>query len=379
MNHPLKIIVLQPIFSDYRKGVFDKLSEIYDLTILHSKNKTGVKQINTLYSREITCFKYSPKETNRIFFSLPEIIKHKPDVFIHYLSVGVLSLPFTYLVCRIMSIKFVLWGHGVHRKHGFNPNKSVSDRIKLFYMKMSDAIILYSESAKTKIRCHLNDNKIFVAKNTLDTQILNTVKVKLQELGKNKIKNNLNLHCNYYLIYIGRLLAEKKPEILLDSVVSLRNKISGTIGVIYIGDGPELNKLKFQVKSNRIPDIKFLGALHDPEITGKYLYVSDLMVMPGYLGLSVNQSLCFNTPVVSLMTTKDGPYHSPEVENIINHKTGYLAENITDMMKWIEQYFTDGVLRDQMNTYIGHSQENISIENMIQGFHNCFNYLQTNS
>lgn len=379
MNNPLKITILQPIFSDYRKGVFDALSESVDLQILHSKNKTGVKQIKTSYSKEILCFKYSPIETNRIFFSFPEILKFKPNVFIHYLSIGVISLPFTYVICKLLKIRFVLWGHGVHRKNGFNPKNSLSDKVKLIYMKMADAVILYSESAKYVIKDYLNENKLFVAKNTLDTQTLTTIKHKLNEIGKSRIKYNLSLPCDHYLIYIGRLLTEKNPEILLDTVIRLRTKINKSIGVIYIGGGPELEKLKLRVVDDEISNIVFLGAVHDPEITGKYLYISDLMVMPGYLGLSVIQSLCFNTPVASLMKTKDGPFHSPEVENVINQKTGYLGKNITDLYDWIENFFLDRSLREQINTYIEQLQEEISLNKMIHGFHNCFNYLQTNT
>ena len=70
-------------------------------------------------------------------------------------------------------------------------------------------------------------------------------------------------------------------------------------------------------------NVVFHGAIHDDVKTGEILFACDMMVMPGYLGLSVNHAFCFDCPVMSFEQQKNGPFHSPEVEYVINNKTGF--------------------------------------------------------
>ena len=79
-----------------------------------------------------------------------------------------------------------------------------------------------------------------------------------------------------------------------------RHKYGTKLGVHFVGDGPFLNELKAIAKQKGVEqNVFFHGSIHDDEKTGAMLYASDMMVMPGYVGLSVNHALNFDCPITT--------------------------------------------------------------------------------
>ena len=125
-------------------------------------------------------------------------------------------------------------------------------------------------------------------------------------------------------------------------------------------------------------NLYFHGAIQDDEKTGELLYASDLLVIPGYVGLSVNHALNFDCPVVTLEQKKDGPYHSPEISYIVDGETGFIVHNHTPeaIANTIENYLTDEHLQSKMKTYIRTTvKTRCSIQNFIQGFKDATDFV----
>jgi len=371
-----KIIILQPVFTDYRKPFFDRLNEDFDLAVIHGENKTGVKHIHATYSRQIKSIKLWTNETNRFFRCFSILKREKPDIFIHYFSIGVVSLPFAWLYCKMKGIHFVLWGHGVNRMAGFNPKRSLASLIKLLYLRNADAVILYGNNAQKILAKYVEARKLFVAPNTLDTNSLILIRDKLEKEGIQALKKKLNIPFKYVLIFIGRLLTEKRPDIFLDIIQNLRQTFHDNIGGIIIGDGPERKNIEEKINHDGLQNnMILLGARYDDFLTGQFLFVSDIMLMPGALGLSINHSFCFDCPVVSFERTNSGPFHGPEIEHVINDKTGYLAGTTEELTAWITDYLTNNVIKESIRQNIRLQLKAMSIDTMINSFYTCFNYL----
>ena len=49
------------------------------------------------------------------------------------------------------------------------------DKLALFIMRMADAVLLYSNSARSELGRLLEPSKIFVAPNTIDTRLLSEI------------------------------------------------------------------------------------------------------------------------------------------------------------------------------------------------------------
>lgn len=181
---------------------------------------------------------------------------------------------------------------------------------------------------------------------------------------------------------MGRLLKEKEPDRLIDVYKIISKKIDN-IELHIVGNGPMMEELKVKTKKLKDEDknlkIRFWGAITDDEMTGKMLYASDLMVMPGYLGLSIVHSFCFDCPVVSQKQGVNGPFHSPEIEYVIEGKTGFLTpyDNNELMAEIIIDYLLDEAKPNEMKQEIRKMVEKVcSLDNMIKGFSEAIDYVK---
>ena len=79
-------------------------------------------------------------------------------------------------------------------------------------------MILYSEPNKKILAQYLKKpEKLFVASNTLDTEELNNIYNELARLGKEQVKKELGFTNQHNLVFIGRLLARKRIDILYEA------------------------------------------------------------------------------------------------------------------------------------------------------------------
>ena len=136
---------------------------------------------------------------------------------------------------------------------------------------------------------------------------------------KAAIKERLGIKHDFNILFIGRLLASKKPDLLLDVYEILKNQYQTTIGVHFIGSGERYDAIKERIESNfDASDFYLYGAIHDNEKSGELLFASDMMVLPGAAGLSINHAFCFDCPVVSFAAHNWDPAHGPG--NRVSHQ-----------------------------------------------------------
>ena len=363
-----KLVVVQRVLPHYGKPVFDRLAAMYDMTLLHGEvTQAGYNEVSASYSIKVPFFQYSNSTSHIFLFTLGQINKIKPAVIIYENSVGILSLPFTLIYSRLKGIKFILWGHGYNRDKGFDPQSSILDKVRLWYMKMADAVLFYGQEGKTTLSKYIDGNKLFVAPNTLDTDELLKVKEELVYEGKENIKNRLGLTFKYNILYIGRLIKSKSPEKLLVLFKYFRSTLQQDIGIHYVGDGEMKNKLQeISVEMGCERNIVFHGAMYDDKRAGEYLFVSDLMIQPGAMGLAINHAFCFECPVVSF----ESQMHGPEIEYLIPNQTGYLAkmDDYIDMSAWVEKYLMDAEMQINIKKEINYMIQNVcSIGQMLAG------------
>ncbi len=379
-----RVVLIQRIFSGYRKPVYDLISQAIDLKLLHGKNQSGIQTGKAEYAEEIPYFNYMPgRETTILLFPLWRIARFRPQVVISDLALGMLNLPLIILGCKLMGIRFAYWSHGYNRKTGFEPGKRWIDWYRLQLLRMVDAHIVYSEFDKQVLKEYISGEKIFVAQNTLDTRRLGEIKAELDQTGKEEIKKSLGITHQYNLIFIGRLLHEKRPDMLVDIYSRLRDRYQKRVGIHFVGKGEMLEPIRERVRElGADDDFYFHGSIYDEVESGKLLFASDMMVMPGYLGLSVNHAFCFDCPVMSFKRIGDFPAHSPEVEYVIQGKTGYLLEEHSSqaMAEAIHAYLSDPEKQKDFQTAIRDMVENtFPIEKMVEGALNCVDYLTEKS
>lgn len=373
------ILIIHRLFAQYRKAVFDKLFEKYDFIYLHSKLRSGIKQVETEYTKPI--FSIEVNEERKCIYQniFPSLLRYRPRIILHEFTVITVTLFFLILLKPFLNVKIILWSHGYNRRKGFRKTRP-RDLLRIFYMKVTEATILYAEEDKKFLSEFVNPEKIFVANNTLDTPGFLVIKENLKAEGKLNVKKRIDFKYKYNLIFISRMVKLKAPELLIQVYEELRELVNNDICIHFVGAGDMSEIVKNEVSfKNYNANFRFYGEIYDYVKTGELLYCSDLLVIPGCLGLSVNHAFCYETPVVSFETGKEGPFHGPEVNYLINGKTGFLAKNndIKDMAAIINNYLTDYGLQALIKSNIDTMVHNdMAMDKMVAGFSNCFDYVK---
>ncbi len=371
-----KIVIIQELFSSYRGPIFDRLHQKYELIVLHGKRKSNLKLITKPYSICVPSYYFIKKRF--VFLNVFSTLKRfHPQVVIHQGSPGILSLPVTWLWCKLTNTGFILWTHGFERHQGFKPYSSFRSLLRFLYFIMADGILFYTKERRDFFKRYLPSHKIFYATNTLDTESLLKIKDRLKNTNLDLLKKDLRMNNHFNIVFMGRLLKEKLVDHLLEVTYRLKNK-GIKVKTHIIGDGDELQSLKMMTSEIGLQEnVIFYGAIHNDLFSGKILLSSDVMVVPGYVGLAINHAYCFELPVITYKQGPNGPFHSPEIDYLGSGKTGLLTKSydIEDMANALFKLSQQPDLIKSYKLNINKKIEGLKIEKMEAGFIKCIDYI----
>lgn len=370
-----KIYILQRILPHYRTGFFNKLKNYYPgLKVFYGDTyKTEVLK-NAEVNDKDTFAKVKNHYFNKdgkIFYTplFSRIVKEKPDIVVSVFNVGNLNIYLLFLLRYFLKYKLVLWSLGYDHLTGFYPDKILSHKIRLYLSQKADAVIFYWDYGKKVVEKYSKKTShYFVAPNTIDTDMHFAFKEKFDIKGKEKIKAELEIKENFIIIYVGRLIRDKEVDTLIKAY-ALIEKSNTDSRLIIIGDGPERKELESLASRLQIKNISFPGEILNQEITGRYLYISDVFAMPGRLGNSVVHSFCYGTPVVSV--DKGDFFHCEGISYIKEGFNGFLAEdrNIEDFYSKMNKIISDKNLSGNLRlNAFKTAKEECSLDKMVDGF-----------
>jgi len=288
-----------------------------------------------------------------------------PRVLLIEESPRTLSLRPLLRLARRRGIKTVLWGHfsSIHRP--FDPG-NWQDARRLKTARMADALLTYTEDAASRVRKHLPDAAVFTARNTLDTDVLFPLGDALIQEGRSAIRNRLGLPDHPTLLFLGRLIAEKQPQRVVDVASSLARSFGSPVGVVMIGDGPERAAVEEKAKAEDVP-LTMTGAISDLSESAPWIAACDALVNPGYLGLSVNHALSLGVPIVAPAPSPGGAGHSQEwvfVQDGINGR--FSPDDSIDSL----QAAAHDVLEDApgyQSRSAAYAREELTLDRMVDG------------
>lgn len=298
----------------------------------------------------------------------------RPQVVILEASLRILSLLPAIIYCRLRNIPIILWGHAGSRSRNIVVSNNYKDIFYRWLVKISDAFICYTNGDKKKLSNVVEDKKLFIAVNTLDTNELFSIRRSLEKKDKNQLKSELGLRSINYLCLLGRLIPEKYPIDAL-SILKILQEQQQNIGLIIIGDGPEKSVMEEMVFSQGLKDVHILGAIMELKKSAPYIFSSDTIINPGYVGLSVNQGLCLGVPTI----TRSGLPHSPEIDFIKEARTGFISNDhkVTSFVQPIKT-----VINNREKFYqdsVSFAENNLDMKFCIQGVSDAINYVTTSS
>jgi len=170
-------------------------------------------------------------------------------------------------------------------------------------LKVCRAVATYSETAATvAARAGVDRNRIFIAYNSLDTELLEQIECdwRTRPNDLRSFRQRLDLEGRQVALYVGRLIKEKRLRTLLDAwSLVLDRKWSTLPRLLIVGDGEERPRIEEYVdESNLSETVKLVGEIRGYAEVCPYFLVSRAFVLPGTGGLGINHALTHGVPAV---------------------------------------------------------------------------------
>lgn len=298
----------------------------YEITIvLEKKQGIFLNEINP----KINIIEYNPSESKNIikrkisnlYKRIKFLIKYK-NKFDFSACFATYSLPSSF-VSRIASNNSYLWGHADYLSL-FHNNKEEMKRFfqKRKYNKFKKVVFVSEEGKRSFINLFPEmKEKTLVCNNLIDyKKILQGANEKIDYKKTKNVTTFIN---------VGRHEERQKKLSRLIKAASLLKKDGLNFEILFIGDGPETEKYKKEVKKQNLEEnIIFLGRKENPY---PYFKIADCVILTSdYEGYPVVflESFVLNKPII---TTKVSDYE--EVENKFGYVTKKQAKDIYEKMK----------------------------------------------
>jgi len=401
----MKVLFIFGGLSHYIIPILNRLNSIEDLeiiTICASKKSATVgkgvyqstsgAEFKILYLKEYTTY------YNKFFFRgfVKAIKKEAPDIIVVGWSyiLGFFLRPDIFFFLRKEKIKIIYRdiplqlpkfhdtlnfykNNGMFIEHKGYTKEAIRswDLIKIkflaylrkIYFKLVDAHIYYTEDAIDIVKTYgVPEEKIFVSYNSPDTDYLFSIYDQILN------EDHILPQNSFRLLHIGRLVKWKRVDLLIDAFKIIKDKYKNAELVI-IGNGPEKEILEEKASSLNLKEsVTFTGAIYDSKIVGKYLLSSQIYILAGMGGLSINEAMCFGKPVICSIC--DGT----EKHLVFDDYNGkfFIEGNAADLSRKIDYMLSNRELIKTMGeNSLKIIKENININTVINGYLKAFHYV----
>jgi glycosyltransferase involved in cell wall biosynthesis len=319
----------------------------YDLKVVYDKN------LNDIQNGIFTGIDYTFANFNRII----KVYGCRLIILFVWLRYKFL-LPFM-LYNRLKGIKTITWSHGINLQ---DRNNRLKNQFYYLRQRLAHALIIFSQNEKQYIK--VSHKKLFVANNTLNFHDFPTINA-----SKNQLKERYGFAGKPVVLCVGRMNTNnRKLSYLLQGFAE-----SSQADPVLVIVGPGVSRDQ-EIRIKGMENVHYLGTVYDPVKINEIYKMSDILCMPGAIGLAINQAFYHGLPVV----VEDVP-HGPEGIYLKEDQNGFLFKkgNIEDMMKKIRILCQDKNLYDQYSNHARKTiQQEASVEKMLKGFLEAIRYVE---
>lgn len=193
---------------------------------------------------------------------------------------------------RVRSRPTILWGHAWSRR---GPHVG-TNRARALMRRLAAAVVVYTERQRLELKARERRARVFAAPNAL---------YRSDEIGTSVAGPHDTV------LFAGRLVPVKKPRLLLEAFLRARDRgLPSDVRLVFAGDGPERDPLERRIAEAAARDYVSCAGHVSPERIRALYDAALVSVSPGYVGLSIVQSVSFGVPMIY---PRDEP-HSPEIE-----------------------------------------------------------------
>ena len=302
-----RLVILTEIISPYRIPLFNALAQRDDLSlhvIFLAETDPALRQWH-VYKDEIKfSFEVLPSWRRRIGSHnvllnrgvARGLESARPDVILcggyNYLA-SWQSL----LWARMRSIPFLLWSEST--SYDLRGGRVWIEFLKDEFLQRCTGFVVPGISSREYLisRGH-KEHCIFTAPNAVDNDLF---KNGAETARRNDVqfRHELGLPQRYFL-FVGRLVREKGVFGLLSAYANLDSELRDTVGLVFVGDGAERERLQEQARSISRGQVLFAGFVHRDRLA-TYYGLADALILPSHTepwGLVVNEAMACGRAVL---------------------------------------------------------------------------------
>jgi glycosyltransferase involved in cell wall biosynthesis len=219
---------------------------------------------------------------------------------------------------RLLGFKLVIMGH---IRSTPNDLKQMV-RVRRWLVRSVDGVIAYTdEGARQALEWGVDPDRVTAMGNTIDVERVQRARRDVAQERLDSVRRELGLEGPVFL-FIARPTPWKRLDVAIEAMRILMGR-GLTAHLLVIGSGTNL--ARYVVQAHGVPSVHFIGGLTEEDALAVYFAVSDLVLVPGAVGLAVNHAFAYGLP---LMTSRDA-HHGPEMA-IAKHGTNALLIETCD-------------------------------------------------
>jgi glycosyltransferase involved in cell wall biosynthesis len=164
--------------------------------------------------------------------------------------------------------------------------------LRRFCFRMVDAHVNYVDAAREIYGSYgVPLERIFVTRNSPDTDAMAKTEAVL------RATDNPPEHQPYTILHVGRLVPQKRLDLLLDAFSFVLARIPQA-ELVVVGDGPELKAYALRAENLNISRaVRFVGPVYEPTELGRHFLSASVFVLPGLGGLSINEAMFYGLAI----------------------------------------------------------------------------------
>ena len=262
---------------------------------------------------------------------------------------------------KLKRVPVIYWSKGANLDRPGNKWRAC---LSNYVHSLCDGIILYSANEMSYLDAQ-HRAKAFAANNTINFEDIPSVPE-----TREQIKDSLGFPFRKFVLFVGTMGLDGERKKVRHLVEVFRSIDRSDVGAVIVGAGmPEAVKARINPK-NTI----YLGEVYDPrDIQVSRLFkAADVFVVPGHVGLGLNQAFYWGLPVI----TEQGR-QPPEIHCLQSGSNGFIVpeDDVGQLRDKILYLLDNDAVRAEFSRQARADVfKHASTEGMFQGFWNAVSF-----